>query len=694
MAVRLEARARTTLTCTVPLTRRDIETAARRQLARNGGVVVRGPGGSGKTWILRAVVAWARERGETVLVAGPGPAERTVPFSSLADLLDAVPAPDFAPLPAPQRAALLAAVRREPVPPHSAGPDRLDPLALRLGALGLLRRLADRGPVLLAVDDAQHIDNPSADILRYAARRLTGHALRAVVIESTGSTGSTESTESTESTGTPRAVVPGSALCPGEPLLLDLPPADLAELRELVDGRTRRRTPGWLLRAVHQACAGNLRDALEITGLLDHCAAHPDRDAPLPVPGRVRDALAARLHGADPAVRDLLVLAACAPRPTVRLLCGTPGTPPGGSAPHAPSGEPRFPGQLPPHCPPAPGRPATTVVHALLTALHSGVLVVDDDGDRLRFAEPLFAAASYAAASPACRRWAHARLAETLPETGHRARHQPLASPWPDEELAAALAAAARLAAFFVRLDRYEDEGAAPAGTDAPVSAREAAAQAPRLVGAPIAVYSLSPDFVRGRSPAGTPVARLAYVATEARSATGRTATVQTEQDPHTRKWEVTTVLSGIDEIAYSRQAAGTKVFHRAADRCLVQGRRRPGAAAQRHRAPLGRRAGDHHRRLPETGPRPVRRQAARLRLPALREARRVLARRTGDRVRYLRRHRLAGGPHSARRRCRRPARRRGRHPPDTPQERDRGLIRGAGRAAPTGAGPPCPGRL
>ncbi|MEU6479797.1 hypothetical protein ABZ858_23460 [Streptomyces sp. NPDC047017] len=120
-------------------------------------------------------------------------------------------------------------------------------------------------------------------------------------------------------------------------------------------------------------------------------------------------------------------------------------------------------------------------------------------------------------------------------------------------------AAKDRLAAFFVRFERHQD-GSRTMAADTPVSAQEAAAEAPRLIGAPTAVYSLSPDFVRGSS-TSSPVARLAYLATEAHSSTGQTATVQVERDAHTKRWNMTTILSGADDLTYSREAAGAKVF-------------------------------------------------------------------------------------------------------------------------------------
>ncbi|MFI7104513.1 LPXTG cell wall anchor domain-containing protein [Streptomyces sp. NPDC050161] len=116
-----------------------------------------------------------------------------------------------------------------------------------------------------------------------------------------------------------------------------------------------------------------------------------------------------------------------------------------------------------------------------------------------------------------------------------------------------------RLAAFFVHLRKHK---ASQHGTvaDAKVTRQDAAAQAPELVGSAVPVYSLDPGFVRGDT-ASAPVARFAYLAAEARSASGARATVWTVRDAHTHKWAVANVLSGADELTYTHRAKGAAVF-------------------------------------------------------------------------------------------------------------------------------------
>ncbi|MEU6479794.1 AAA family ATPase [Streptomyces sp. NPDC047017] len=419
---------------TVLVTRHDVESAALRYLAGGDSVVLHGPSGMGKSHVLHKLVAAARGCGKTVLLATTAPAEREVPFSLLADLFDSIPDTEFGALRPPQRTALLGALGRQ------AQCECSDPLALRLAVLNLLRRLADRDHVLLALDGACHIDEPSASVLAYAARRLVDSRVRAVV---------------TVTPGPARRAGRATESCPGKARVLFLPPADLPELREMAQGDTERRLPDWLLRAVHTASAGNVADALEMVRLLHEGAALPGRGELLPVPERVRHSLAARLEGTGPQVRALLQTAACAQCPDVTLLhaaaqdilrqhsAGRPwlsrrsdGPPASDDSDRAaPSGETRT-------------TQDDAAAHALVAgALLSGVLEMDDDQDRVHFTQPLFAHALYAAAGPTGRRTAHARLCAVLPSGWERTRQRALATTGPDEELAEALMKAAQQAA-------------------------------------------------------------------------------------------------------------------------------------------------------------------------------------------------------------------------------------------------------
>ena len=108
----------------------------------------------------------ARTRGFRGLVARPAEAEASLAFSGLGDLL-AEAVDSIGTLPAPQRRALRVALLLED--PEDA---RLDPRALSVAVLGFLRKLAEDLPVVVAVDDLQWLDAPTAGVLTFSLRRV------------------------------------------------------------------------------------------------------------------------------------------------------------------------------------------------------------------------------------------------------------------------------------------------------------------------------------------------------------------------------------------------------------------------------------------------------------------------------------------------------------------------------------------
>ncbi|GAA2721030.1 MULTISPECIES: hypothetical protein [Streptomyces] len=93
----------------------------------------------------------------------------------------------------------------------------------------------------------------------------------------------------------------------------------------------------------------------------------------------------------------------------------------------------------------------------------------------------------------------------------------------------------------------------------------------PRIDGATVPVYTLSPDFVAGKD--GAPLARLEFLASTAVSADGRKASVWTvPADPAAKgagwksgSWKVVNIATGDDETRYAaegaRRLAGGTVF-------------------------------------------------------------------------------------------------------------------------------------
>ncbi len=134
--------------------------------SQSGTLLVEGPPGVGKTTLWDAGVAIAR-RSVRVLASRPSSADSTLSFSGLTDLLEDVDVGSLAAVPEPQRQALEVALLRA-VP----GSEPLDTRAVGTGLLSTLRALAETTPLLVAIDDVQWLDTPSATALAFALRRL------------------------------------------------------------------------------------------------------------------------------------------------------------------------------------------------------------------------------------------------------------------------------------------------------------------------------------------------------------------------------------------------------------------------------------------------------------------------------------------------------------------------------------------
>ena len=134
-------------------------------------VVLLGEAGIGKTTIWRAGVRHAEELGLRALVAQPAESEAGLPYAALADLFATVTDDALDRLPPQQRAALGAALART----AHAGP--LDPHALARATVELLAGAASDGRLLVAIDDVQWLDAPTAAALAFGLRRLESASL-------------------------------------------------------------------------------------------------------------------------------------------------------------------------------------------------------------------------------------------------------------------------------------------------------------------------------------------------------------------------------------------------------------------------------------------------------------------------------------------------------------------------------------
>ncbi|MFJ8436109.1 AAA family ATPase [Kitasatospora sp. NPDC094019] len=142
-------------------------------------IVLHGSVGSGRSDLLYTFTDTAAERGVQVLVGTGSPLEREFPLGLARQLLQGA---DLEPEEAATAEALLAegaAAGTDPAPSdRPAG--RLTQRVLE-GLFRLVRGLADRAPVLIAVDDRQDADPQSLEFLLYLVRRTRGTGVLTVL---------------------------------------------------------------------------------------------------------------------------------------------------------------------------------------------------------------------------------------------------------------------------------------------------------------------------------------------------------------------------------------------------------------------------------------------------------------------------------------------------------------------------------
>lgn len=150
-----------------------------RAAASGGGtLLVEGPAGIGKTRLLDAARGAAAERGFTVLAARASPLEREFGFGVVRGLLE----PVVRGLDSGERADLLHGAARLAVPVLEDVDTAPAPTFATLhGVYWLLVALAERRPLLVAVDDGHWADGPSLRALHHLAHRIEGLPVLLVV---------------------------------------------------------------------------------------------------------------------------------------------------------------------------------------------------------------------------------------------------------------------------------------------------------------------------------------------------------------------------------------------------------------------------------------------------------------------------------------------------------------------------------
>jgi DNA-binding CsgD family transcriptional regulator len=348
-------------------------------------LILCGEPGIGKTTLWQAGLRDAGKRGHQVLASRAAQAEARLSYASLADLLARVDDRVLAELPRPQHEALETALLRRS--PAGSTPDHR---AVATGLLSVLHLLSSRASVVLAVDDLQWLDRPSADAFGFAARRLSGKVGILVSLRTEGRVDE----------------VPAIRLANADRLgRLEIGPLSLASLHGLLKERAGRAIPRPALLRIQSASSGNPFFALELVRMLGEGLTLAPSTR---FPSTLAELARAHVQGLDAQVQEVLLAAAALAAPTVDLLQGVIG----------------------------PGAPE-------LLERAEALDVVSIDGGRVRFTHPLLASGVYAMASAAERRAMHRRLAEAGLDVEEGARHLALAAMTADAETIAALDEAA-----------------------------------------------------------------------------------------------------------------------------------------------------------------------------------------------------------------------------------------------------------
>ena len=343
---------------------------------RGGALVVRGEAGVGKSALLEYVAGAAADM--RVAQAAGVESEMELAFASVhllcAPLLDRLED-----LPGPQRDALGVAFGLR----AGGAPDRF---LVALAVLTLLSEVAEERPLLCVVDDAQWLDQASAQVLAFAARRLLAEPVGLVF----------------------------AAREPGEQFrgLPDLEVRGLPDqhARALLDSAVRIRLDEQVRDRILAETNGNPLALLELPRGLSptQLAGGFGLVGAQAVPARIEQGFRRRLEALPADTRSLMLVAAAEPAGDPVLVW-------------------RAAGRL--------GIPAAAAV----AASADGLLEISA---RVRFRHPLVRSAVYSAASLPQRRAAHRALAEVTDrdrDPDRRAWHLAAAAPGPDEEVAAEL---------------------------------------------------------------------------------------------------------------------------------------------------------------------------------------------------------------------------------------------------------------
>ena len=350
-------------------------------------MVIAGAPGIGKTSVWRAVAgSWPSG---VVVLRTTGVAGGQAAFANLADLLDPVAGRVLPGLPAPQAAALRAALGL------AAAEGPLGEAVLERAVVAALGGLAQQG-VVVAVDDEQWVDADTGRLLAAAVVRLGHVPVRWLVAVRSGHAGR----------GLARVLEHELG---ARVRRVDLAGLEDGALSELILGRIPGQWSPGVLRQVVALAAGSPYAALELAretmarGGHDGAAVH--------LPSTLAGSLRARLDRLGPATLAVVQAAALAGAPTRGLLGVVAGGPVG---------------------------------ELVDEAVEVGVLEAMPPDPVLRFSHPLLREAAEAMLSGPARRRLHRVIGGALEDPDEAAWHLARGADEPDEALAGRVEQAAR----------------------------------------------------------------------------------------------------------------------------------------------------------------------------------------------------------------------------------------------------------
>lgn len=360
---------------------------------RGGAALLVGEAGAGKTRLLDEIAGVCEQHGIRVIRSRAMSSEGRLAYQLWVDALrDAEH--DAAALPHPWPSILSALLPGVAVadPPASATPE-LQRTRLFEAVVRVLARLAERGPVLLLLDDLHHADDDSVHLLHYVCRVAGAHRLAVI--------GAARPAHGPPLHDAVRSLQARSHL-----RAIELQPLGAQAVTELLaNAGVRRADLAWLAPRVARWTGGNPHYALEavralaaqgrLTRVGDEwtwAAAVPSESEPLApeLPADVRATVLSRVATLPVATRRVLELASTlGTRLRIDVLAGVA------------------------------GRDALGLVEDLAPAFDAALLRGPGDrGDTVEFAHELIRDALYQHAPPIARVAIHRRVAETLERLG------------------------------------------------------------------------------------------------------------------------------------------------------------------------------------------------------------------------------------------------------------------------------------